>query len=480
MSSDKIKSRDIFSKYRDCYDVIILIDTHCKKELEPFWRAEWGYEAKFSSHSTNSRGVSILFKNSFSFQILKEILDDGGNFFILSIKVQDYQFTLVALYGPNSDNRQFFKNLQTSIESLGNTSVIMCGEWNVPLDYDMDTLNYKNKNNEKAHDQIHDMMQELDLLDTFRELHPDIKRYSWRGPGKKQARLDYFLVSSDLQHFITESDIGVAYRSDHSPVFITLDFNDQIRGKGTWKFNNCLLYDKEYIEIVKNCIYEFIKQYKVDDCENLLDASFSIDDQLLWETLKLLIRGKTISYSSFRKKERDKKESDLENKLSTLYANTLGNQGEITKVELELKHLREERFKGIIMRSKAKWNVEGERSTKYFCNLEKRHFTEKTIPKLILDDNSEITDQNSILKEQKNFYQNLYASRNTVIDDVHIDTFFDENNPFISKLTQDESDLLEGKLNLKEVLCSLKDMRNGKSPGMDGFTTEFYKFFGQI
>ena len=34
------------------------------------------------------------------------------------------------------------------------------------------------------------------------------------------------------------------------------------------------------------------------------------------------------------------------------------------------------------MRTKAKWNVEGERSSKYFCNLEKRYFTEKAIPKV--------------------------------------------------------------------------------------------------
>ena len=45
-----------------------------------------------------------------------------------------------------------------------------------------------------------------------------MKRYTWRGPGQKQARLDYFLTSSNLQQFIPESDIGVPYRSDHSPV----------------------------------------------------------------------------------------------------------------------------------------------------------------------------------------------------------------------------------------------------------------------
>jgi hypothetical protein len=49
------------------------------------------------------------------------------------------------------------------------------------------------------------------------------------------------------------------------------------------------------------------------------------------------------------------------------------------------------------MRTKAKWNVEGERSSKYFWNLEKRHFTEKAIPKLILDNGIEITNQDDIL-----------------------------------------------------------------------------------
>jgi hypothetical protein len=37
------------------------------------------------------------------------------------------------------------------------------------------------ENNEKAQKQIHFMMEQLDLVDSFRELNPDIKRYTWRG-----------------------------------------------------------------------------------------------------------------------------------------------------------------------------------------------------------------------------------------------------------------------------------------------------------
>jgi hypothetical protein len=56
---------------------------------------------------------------------------------------------------------------------------------------------------------------------------------------------------------------------------------------------------------------------------------------------------------------------------------------------MELKILREKKVNGIITRAKAKWQVEGETSTRYFCNLEKRHYLEKTIPNLILNNDIE-------------------------------------------------------------------------------------------
>ena len=50
-------------------------------------------------------------------------------------------------------------------------------------------------------------------------------------------------------------------------------------------------------------------------------------------------------------------------------------------------------------------------------------------------------------------------------------------NPFIDKLNDEEQHELEGLLTEDEVLKSLKGMSNQKSPGIDGFTVEFYKFF---
>ena len=59
------------------------------------------YDAYLSPDASNSRGVAILFKNSFDFKGYRDIKDKNGNFIILDITVSDYRLTLVVVYGPN-------------------------------------------------------------------------------------------------------------------------------------------------------------------------------------------------------------------------------------------------------------------------------------------------------------------------------------------------------------------------------------------
>ena len=438
-----------------------------------------GGDCRFSSHASNSRGVTILFRNSFQYEVHKEFIDPNGNYIILDMSIQGFRLSLVALYGPNADCPSFFENVKNKLDLLGNSSVIMAGDWNVPLEYSIDTQYYIHKNNLKSNEYLHTLMDHFDLIDAWRDQHPQDRKFTWFGPNRKRSRLDYFLLSSDLQLNLSNSTIDFAYRSDHSPISIELKFINQVRGRGTWKFNNSLLNDLEYVNLVKETINEVLSQYRTDENENLENATYSIDDHLLWETLKLVIRGKTIQYSSYKKQVRDKKEKQLEEKLQKLYDNTDSDihGNEIILTETELKELREKRVQGIILRAKARWKVEGEKSSKYFCNLEKRHFIDKTIPKLVLNNGHEIDNLQDIIQEQKRYYETLYTSSNTSITDEHTQTFFDENNPYINKLSNEDKHELEQDIQELDCLKALENMKNGKSPGLDGFTVEFYKVF---
>ena len=116
-----------------------------------------------------------------------EIIDRMGKFVIMDITVHDYRMTLAAIYGPNGDNPDFFHVFFNHINNFDNSSLIIAGDWNVVQDYNLDTLNYSGQNNPKSQLQIHQMMNDYDLVDIWRKTHAQIRRFSWKGPNKNKV-----------------------------------------------------------------------------------------------------------------------------------------------------------------------------------------------------------------------------------------------------------------------------------------------------
>ena len=142
--------------------------------------------------------------------------------------------------------------------------------------------------------------------------------------------------------------------------------------------------------------------------------------------------------------------------------------------KLELLEIRKIKLKGQHIRSRAQWIEDGEKPTKYFCNMESRNYHSKLITKLETDQGNIITDQKDILKETKNFYKKLYSKKPrpqiyNILEKLDTLQF--------NTLSDSEAAEIEGKITYDEALQFLKKMKNDKSPGSDGFTTEFFKFF---
>ena len=210
-------------------------------------------------------------------------------------------------------------------------------------------------NNPRARTEVLKFIEEDNLIDVYRNLH-DEKGFTWRklNPVIKQARPDFFLVSEESFEFVYDNCVVSGYRTDHSGTILKLKFNNNERGKGYWKFNNSLLKDNEYIQIVKKAIEEVKNTYKIIDVQqdrefnnnndnnnnninnnnnnnninnnnnninnnnndnnnnnNInndnnddIENTYSINDQLLLEMILLAIRGETIKYSSRKKKRK--------------------------------------------------------------------------------------------------------------------------------------------------------------------------------
>lgn len=324
------KRRDLFHYLRQKnFDVICLQDTHFSKAQESFIESEWGYKVYFSSYPSQARGTAILFKNSFELKIHKSIADIKGNFILLDVTIENFRLTLGSVYGPNSDDPNFYHQLNTKIKELHNDNVILTGDWNILQDPQIDGKNYKNTNNPKAREALRKTMSDLNLADIWREENPGALQFTWRRalPNNQiqMGRLDYFLVSEPMLTLTADYSIELGYRSDHSIITLSIKLSNDRTGKTFWKFNNELLYDEDFIQKVKMKIKETKQKYaatpyNTQNIDNIDNETYQphISPNLFFEMLLLEIRGVSIQRASYRKKERDSKIKKLENELISL------------------------------------------------------------------------------------------------------------------------------------------------------------------
>lgn len=130
-------------------------------------------------------------------------------------------------------------------------------------------------------------------------------------------------------------------------------------------------------------------------------------------------------------------------------------------------------MEGVLLRSKARWIAEGEKTSQYFCGLEKRHYISKSMYKIV-ENGTDIINSDCILEKVKLFYETLYESKE--VEDCEINDLVRD----LPKLNETESRNLEGSITYDEVCSALKSMKNLKSPGTDGFTEFLKVFWGRL
>ena len=83
-----------------------------------------------------------------------------------------------------------------------------------------------------------------------------------------------------------------------------------------------------------------------------------------------------------------------------------------------------------------------------------------------------VNDQKLVLEELVNFYEKLYKEEETNNCEL-------ANNLFFPKINEKENTEYEKPITESECFKALSKLSNIKSPGQDGFSTEFYRMFWQ-
>jgi len=94
------------------------------------------------------------------------------------------------------------------------------------------------------------------------------------------------MILHSISSCVKNVEIHASIAPDHKSVFLNVEVkNEFMRGPGLWKFNNTLLEDKSYKDLIEFYYPQILTNYpKV------------VDKQLLWELIKMELHAITIKY----------------------------------------------------------------------------------------------------------------------------------------------------------------------------------------
>ena len=284
------------------------------------------------------------------------------------------RFLLANIYAPSgggaatvSARKKIFTNISARISSYTNAEfVILGGDFNCTLNTQMDRSRFTIYP-DRSLPSLNQVIHELNLEDIWRTFHPHEREYTLCSTVGTYTRIDRFYTTRPARGIFESCEIIPFAHSDHDMVTLKLNFSNVELGPGLWKMNTSILTEIEYQDKIK-CALEDWKTKK-DNFPSLAEW---------WDEGKYEIGRLTKSFCFARKRKIKQKKNNLykqlrnANKKAQLTGDTKFK--ELAKrISADIKSIETYEANGTKIRAKAQWTEEGEKVTKYFCNLEKKN-----------------------------------------------------------------------------------------------------------
>lgn len=449
-------------------DIIILQETNWKEDVAEGLRKEWDGELIYNNNNVQKgRGVAFMIKRNTCDKITELYNDKEGKILIVSLEKQDKSCTICNIHAPNdaAERVVFFKLLGVFLDKWKDMFIV--GDFNTVMEKEDigDDMVY---GADRGREQLKSIMARHNLVDVWREKNGGKREFSRVQVVQnkvKQSRIDLFLMKKDFMNNVLKIQYKHCTFSDHNYIKIVLDFNEIERGPGVWLLNTKVLKDSHYRKRVESMIQERVTEIELyKECIGLW-----------WDNLKYDIKTYTIKHCREMKKQNILRESvtrrEMEKELAKAAVGK-GNANIIVDLEEKLKRFEEEKCQGAMVRSRANYMLEGERCTRFFYDLEKTRQKTEQIKVLKDDMGNSINKKEDILNRVFSFYQTLFTKQGI---EKNASQFLLSH--IKKRVNKKDRETCDGAITNKEIENALNNMKNGKSPGLDGLPCEFYKTF---
>jgi len=404
-------------------------------------------------------GGMLLGVNLLSFDIGE--IEEGD--FLIRFKVRhredDYKFNLISVYEPaQMDHKAQFLSEVVRVCSKEALSIVIGGDFNIIRRPD-------EKNNDNYNDRWPFLFNAVIDSLNLREIEMSGRKFTWANHLQNQTfeKLDRILVCTDFETMYPLTTVLALTReiSDHTPLLFSTN-NLSSSYQSQFKFELGWLLRDGFCEMVRE-VWQ----------STLVEGSPIERWQAKIRRLRQYLRGWAKSVSGAYKKEK----MNILNKLDELdkKAETVS----ISQVELDLKHVLNERLAELLREEELKWYqrakvkhlLEGDANTKYYHLLANGKHRKTRIFQLE-DGDSIISGDAQIKGHITNYYKNLFGpSENSLI---MLDETQTDDIPQVSDL---ENEYLTAAFSQEEVRTAIFQMEHNKAPGPDGFPPEFYQVF---
>uniref|UniRef100_H3B3K2 Endonuclease/exonuclease/phosphatase domain-containing protein n=1 Tax=Latimeria chalumnae TaxID=7897 RepID=H3B3K2_LATCH len=317
------------------------------------------------------------------FHCLSQVTDPTGRFVIVHGRWGAKPVSFASIYAPNVDDPSVIQNFVLQLAQFPSPWVIG-GDFNCSLDTLMDRSSSVQVAQSQTAKTILAYMTEYGLF----------------------SHIDLFLISSLLCHQVQACEFLSRFISDHSPIRIQLEAQEELQGLYRWRLDPHLLTREEFVGEIKSAIQEFFQ----------LNQSPLSSPDVIWEAFKATICGKIIAFSSASKKAFRQQMVGLEQELrgaeTELYKNNLEeNRERVAILQHKLNGLSSSKVERALLRIRSRFYARGDKAGKLLAWQLRREEADRLIPAIRLPDDTTSCTSEAINETFQNYYSVLYSTQ---------------------------------------------------------------------
>ena len=290
--------------FKNSFDFFFFLETHHKDENEipnEFMRYKDKHHIVHSEidDQDSHAGIIGLIRKDYTLSDIKHLIQ--GRILYLSIRdsLKDTTHQISVVYLPTNKNLNL--EIITDIvhilrlpEENDISNYIILGDFNF-IDHDKDKKGGLSSKDKQLNQIWTPFVNEMDLVDPFREQNP--KRRVWSFLGTGRSRIDRLYVHSTHTNDITNMKYIHTPFTGHKILSFVVK-KDIEWGRGYFKINTSIFEDEEYAKLVDETITEVSTLINRNPSEK-------------WEVFLLTMKTKSIHYSTVRNSAKRRVKNEL-------------------------------------------------------------------------------------------------------------------------------------------------------------------------